>query len=236
MNNNRRTNYPEPPRDETEKRTIASDSHATGSDSYATGSDSYAVGEPNESFSDKVREWRLGLNMDGESLAKGIVCALLVIFFSLVQTTLFTRFRPFGAVPDLILPLVIAISMTERERWGAVCGLIGAFVIESLGGSSLTLLPLLYMPTGYICGLLTIYYFRDSAAVRALYTGVSSLARALFTLLTVLMTVADISLLDAFTKSVLPEFAANLIFAALPHAVTYLALRPFNKSRDAKVQ
>lgn len=189
-----------------------------------------------ESFSDKVREWRLGLSMDGESIAKGIVCALLIIFFSLVQTTLFTRFRPFGAVPDLILPLVIAISMTEREKWGAVCGLIAAFIIESLGGSRLTLLPLLYMPCGYVCGLLTIYYFRDSAAVRALYTAASSLARALFTLITVLATTADISLLDALTKAVLPEFFANLLFAALPHIVTYLALRPFNKSRDAKVQ
>ena len=159
-----------------------------------------------------------------------------MIFFALVQTTLFTRFRPFGAVPDLILPLVIAIAMTERERWGAVCGLIGAFVIESLGGSQLTLLPLLYMPAGYVCGLLTVYYFRDSAAVRALYTAASSLLRALFTLVTVVMTVADLSLPDAFTRAVLPELAANLLFAVLPHIAAYLALRPFNKSRDAKVQ
>lgn len=192
--------------------------------------------EGTESFSDKVREWRLGLNMDGEQIAKGVVCALLIVFFSLVQTTLFTRFRPFGAVPDLILPLVIAIAMTERERWGAVCGLIGAFVIESLGGSQLTLLPLLYMPAGYICGLLTVYYFRDSAAVRALYTAASSLLRALFTLVTVVMTVADLSLPDAFSRAVLPELAANLLFAVLPHIAAYLALRPFNKSRDAKVQ
>ena len=193
-------------------------------------------GEGGESFTDKVREWRLGLNMDGERIAKGAVCALLIVFFSLVQTTLFTRFRPFGAVPDLILPLVIAIAMTERERWGAVCGLIGAFVIESLGGSELTLLPLLYMPAGYVCGLLTIHYFRDSAAVRALYTAASSLARALFTLITAVMTIADISLIDAFTEAVLPELAANLLFAALPHAAAFLSLRPFNKSRDAKVQ
>ncbi len=189
-----------------------------------------------ESLTDRFREWRLALNMDGEAIAKGAVCALLIALFSLIQTTLFTRFRPFGAVPDLILPLVIAIAMTERERWGAVVGLIAAFVIESLGGSRLTLLPLLYMPAGYVCGLLTIYYFRDSAAVRALYTGISSLARALFTLITLVMTVADISLVTAVTDIVLPELAANLLFAAIPHLAAYLALRPFNKSRDAKVQ
>lgn len=189
-----------------------------------------------ESLTDRLREWRLALNMDGEAIAKGAVCALLIALFSLIQTTLFTRFRPFGAVPDLILPLVIAVAMTERERWGAVVGLIAAFVIESLGGSRLTLLPLLYMPAGYVCGLLTIYYFRDSAAVRALYTVISSIARAFFTLITLVMTVADISLAAAVTDIVLPELAANLLFAAIPHAAAYFALRPFNKSRDAKVQ
>ncbi len=189
-----------------------------------------------ESLTDRVREWRLALNMDGEAIAKGAVCALLIAVFSLIQTTLFTRFRPFGAVPDLILPLVIAIAMTERERWGAVVGLIAAFVIESLGGSRLTLLPLLYMPSGYVCGLLTIHYFRDSIATRALYTGISSLARALFTLITLVMTVADISLVTAIVGVVLPELAANLLFAAIPHLAAFLALRPFNKSRDAKVQ
>ncbi len=189
-----------------------------------------------ESLTDRFREWRLALNMDGEAIAKGAVCALLIVVFSLIQTTLFTRFRPFGAVPDLILPLVIAIAMTERERWGAVVGLIAAFVIESLGGSRLTLLPLLYMPAGYVCGLLTIYYFRDSAAVRALYTGVSSAARAIFTFITLMMAVEEIPLAAAVLGVVLPEFAANLVFAAIPHIAAYLALRPFNKSRDAKVQ
>ena len=96
-----------------------------------------------DSLTEKVRGWRLGLSLDGESLAKGGVCALLLIFFALLQTTLFTRFKPFGAVPDLILPLVAAIGMTEKEKWGAVFGVIAAFVIESLGGSTVTLLPIL---------------------------------------------------------------------------------------------
>jgi len=218
MNNNPRT--PVRPRESADREASSVSPRESGS----------------ERLTDRFREWRLALNMDGEAIAKGAVCALLIVVFSLIQTTLFTRFRPFGAVPDLILPLVIAIAMTERERWGAVVGLIAAFVIESLGGSRLTLLPLLYMPSGYVCGLLTIYYFRDSAAVRALYTGVSSVVRAIFTFVTLMMTVEDISLVTAVLGVVLPEFTANLLFAAIPHAAAYLALRPFNKSRDAKVQ
>ena len=83
----------------------------------------------NLTFMERLRGLRLDFSLDGESILKGIVCAVLLVFFCLLQTTLFTKFRPLGAVPDLVLPLVIAISMTEKERWGAIIGLIGSIVI-----------------------------------------------------------------------------------------------------------
>lgn len=190
--------------------------------------------ENRDSFREKVRFWRLGLNLDGESLAKGGVCALLLIVFSLLQTTLFTRFRPFGAVPDLILPLVAAVGMTEKERWGAVFGVIAAFVIESLGGSTVTLLPLLYMPVGYFCGVLTTHYFRDAFSVRGLYTLVTSAARSLFTLIALAMTLSDFNLLTCLLSVVLPEFLATVLFAFLPHLAAKAALRPFHLTRDER--
>lgn len=190
--------------------------------------------ESRDSFSEKLRGWRLGLSLDGESLAKGGVCALLLVFFALLQTTLFTRFRPFGAVPDLILPLVIAVSMTEKERWGAVFGVIAAFVIESLGGSTVTLLPILYMLAGYICGICTTYYFRDAFMVRGLYTLVSCAARALFTLLALVLTLGEFNLIVCLTDAVIPEIFANLTFAILPHAAAKLALRPFHLTREER--
>ena len=190
--------------------------------------------ENRDSFREKVRFWRLGLNLDGESLAKGGVCALLLIIFALLQTTLFTRFRPFGAVPDLILPLVAAVGMTEKEKWGAVFGVIAAFVIESLGGSTVTLLPLLYMPVGYFCGILTTHYFRDAFSVSGLYTLATSAARALFTLIALAMTLSDFNLLTCLLSVVLPECLATVLFAILPHLAAKAALRPFHLTRDER--
>ncbi len=187
-----------------------------------------------DSLSEKVRGWRLGLSLDGESLAKGGVCALLLIFFALLQTTLFTRFKPFGAVPDLILPLVAAIGMTEKEKWGAVFGVAAAFVIESLGGSTVTLLPLLYMPVGYFCGICTTYYFRDAFLVRGLYTVITSAVRCVFTLAALAITLGDFNLLTCLTKAVIPEFFASVLFAFLPHIAAKLALRPFHLTREER--
>lgn len=188
------------------------------------------------SIRDRFKEWRLGLNLDGEALLKGLVCGILLIFFSLLQTTLFTRFRPFGAVPDLILPLVTAVAMTERERWGAVFGLIAAVVIESLGGAPLTLLPILYAAAGYLCGILTVLYFKDGWAVRLLYTLAGSAARTVFTAISLMATVGGINLLTLFTSALIPEFFATVVFAAFPHLLAKLCLRPFNRPRDEKVK
>lgn len=189
-----------------------------------------------QSLAEKLRGWRLDLSIDSEAILKGFVCAGLMIFFALLQTTLFTKFRPFGAVPDLILPLTVAVSMTEKERWGAVFGLVGAFVIESLGGSTFTILPILYMLTGYICGILTTHYFRDSAATRALYTLATSFLRVIFTLLAIFATTGGVTLITAFAKAAIPEFFACLLFAPLPNLAAKLCLRRFNKTRSERTK
>lgn len=175
-------------------------------------------------------------SFSGDTLLKALTCAALLIFFSLLQTTILARLKPFGAVPDLILPLVCSVAMSEREKWGAIFGIIAAFVIESLGGSSFTVLPILYMPVGYVCGILATHYVRDSFTVRALIVGSTSLIRALFTLFTVLSTVGGATVLSALTKATLPELGANLLIGLIPHYFAKLCLRPFNKTRDEKVK
>ena len=146
-----------------------------------------------ESFRERVHGWFLGIQIEKEPLLRSLLTAALILFFALLQTTLFTRFRPFGAVPDL-----------------------------SLGGASLTILPLLYMPAGYVCGILTGQSFRDSIPVRAMFSGAGAVLRGLWTLFILFATAGNVSLPNALTHAVLPEIAATVLFAFLPHAATYL--------------
>lgn len=178
-----------------------------------------------ETFLEKLNGWRLGLSIEIEPIIRALVCLVLVSFFALLQTTLFARFKPFGAVPDLMLPLVVAVAMHAREKWGAVMGLLAAFVIESLGGSTVTILSLLYMPVGYLCGLLTVYYFRDGFAVRAMYTVVTMLARCLFTLIILFTSSPYVSFPAAIRYVTIPEFFAGILFAFLPHLTVHYVFR-----------
>lgn len=190
-----------------------------------------ADNEQKVTFFNRFNMWRLRFSVDGEIVLKAIVIVLMLVFFVLLQTTMFTRFRPFGSVPDLMLPFTVAVGVLEREKAGAVTGLISAFVIDAVGGATITLLPLLYMPAGYICGLLTTYRFRDSFPVMLTYTGISSILRSVITVIVALRTIFGITFVEAITDIAFPELIVNVIFAAIPHVLVRLVLRPFHKTR-----
>lgn len=173
---------------------------------------------------------------EGETLLKGLIVWLLIVFFALLQTTVFARFCPFGAIPDLMLPLIVAIAMTEGEKWGAVCGLVAAFVIESLGTTGITLLPVLYAAVGYFCPLITILHLTDSFPVRALYTAVTGVARAVFTLVYLAVTADTFRFFPLCASVVLPEYAATFCLAVLPHLAVRVCLHSFHKSRAERTQ
>ena len=172
------------------------------------------------------------IHENGENILKGVICAFLLLFSLLLQTTFFVRFAPFGAIPDLLLSLTAAIAVAEGEQWGAVFGLCAAFLSEALGGSpgAPVLLPLLYMPAGYFCGLCSEYYLSDSIPVRGLYILACGAGRAVITAITAAC-VLSATLPQIFFRHVLPEFLSTVVIAPVIYAIVYLIFRPFHKSR-----
>lgn len=168
---------------------------------------------------------------EAETVWKIVFISVLLLIFVLLQTTVFSRFRPFGAVPDLMLSLVIAVSMSEGEKWGTGTALAGAFLLEALGSTGPTLLPVLYVAAGCFCPLITDLYLTDSVPVRILYTVGFGLGRSLFTLLYLALHVPEFPFPFLLTSVLLPEYAATLALALLPHLAAKLLLRPFHRSR-----
>ncbi len=173
---------------------------------------------------------------EGDFVVKALITVGLIFFFALLQTTVFARFRPFGAIPDLMLPLVIAIAMTEGEKWGAVSGIAAAFVIESLGSTGTVLLPLFYMIAGYFAPIVTTLYFTDSVPVRILYTAISGVGRAILTFFYLSGAVDEFHFFPLAGSVVLPEYAATFSLAILAHLTVHLSLHPFHKSRAERTE
>ena len=131
--------------------------------------------------------------------------------------------------------LMIAVGFSEGERWGGVCGLAAAFLIDCLGSAGITLLPLLYVPCGFAAGVLGTYYLRDSFVIRAIFTLASGVLRAIFTIIYVHITYSSVNVSLMFGRIVMPEFLSTLVFAAIPHIVAWLVFRPFHKTRAERI-
>lgn len=206
---------------------------------YTQNNNNRQVGRGNTQGSDgfftNLRErfngWRLGISLDADTIIKGVIIAIILVALTLLQTTLLTKYRPFGMIPDLILPFVITVGVLERERWGAVVALIAAYVIDAAGGSTVMLLPLLYVPAAFAVGILTTHRFRDSFPVMAMYTVVGLALRGVITFIIASVTIHGVSPSQVFTGIVVPEFFASLILSPLPQLITRLCLRPFHKTR-----
>ena len=171
------------------------------------------------------------ISIDKRDIYRALICTGLVILAALMETTFFGYFRPFGATPDLMLPLIIAIGMTEGGAWGGAFGIVGGVVIDSLGSVGMTLTPIVFMLAGFFAGLLLEEYFSDTVAVRGIMIAAGVLLRAVMTLVSAASEIPDFVLGSVFRLVIGPELLATLVISPLMHLAAYLTLKWAHKSR-----
>ncbi len=181
---------------------------------------------------DRIKTLRLSIQLNSEDIIKALIGAGLMSLFALLQTTFFVKFAPMGSVPDLMLIFVLAMGVFEGEKWGAIMGIVGAFVIQCLGwpGNAPELLSLIYMPVGCISGLLSKYYLRHTVPVNTVYVLVACILRSIITVITSLV-VLNASFGDIILEIAIPEFFSTAVISPLPFVIVWLSYKPFHKTR-----
>ncbi|MBE6588045.1 MAG: ECF transporter S component [Ruminococcaceae bacterium] len=181
---------------------------------------------------DRLRIIRLSIQVNSEDIIRGAILGAIMILFALLQTTFFVRFAPFGKVPDLMLVFVLAVGVCEGEKWGAVFGLVAAFVIQSLGSSGMgpELLPLVYMPAGCVSGLLSKYYLRHTLPVMTVYVAAAALLRGIVTVICASF-LLKATLGEIILRIAVPEYFSTLVVSPIPFLSVWLSTRSFHKTR-----
>ena len=188
-------------------------------------------------LADRLKIARMNISVDSEDIIKGCIIAGYTILFILLQTTLFSKLRPFGAVPDLMLAFCVAVAQNEGEKWGGVCGLISAFCVTAMGSLDATphLLPLLYASLGYGVGILSGYYFNDSIPVKAMYIAGSGILRAAASYFCA-AAVLDASVGQIFKDIIIPEFFSTAAMAPFVYFIIHISLKHFHKTRAQRTE
>lgn len=82
---------------------------------------------------------------------RSVVLLLLILTGAIViQTTVFGRFRIFGAVPDLVLLLTILSALRLRDEGVLFLGFAGGLVMDALSTGALGLRALVYTVVAYL--------------------------------------------------------------------------------------
>ncbi len=141
----------------------------------------------------------------------GVSLAILLLVGAVIQTSVFGKLTYIGAVPDLMLCIVLGISYFNGRHHGAITGLAAGALIEAIASSGIVLLPLFYMLFGYIAG----HYARAIQPKRFIpylfYLMFALFLRAGLTILYACLTYQNIHLVQILLHAVLPEMLATAI-------------------------
>lgn len=148
-------------------------------------------------------------------IAYTLTFALMLLVVSTVQVSILGRFRPFGAVPDLMICTVLCTAYFCGRYAGAITGIGAGFLIEAIGSQGISLLPVIYMLVGYIAG----YYARTVKPKRytiyLFFLACVLFVRAGTTVVYACLTFRSVDLIKILRYSVLPELLGTAIAGVL---------------------
>lgn len=180
--------------------------------------------EFNEQLRDEIPSSRTALKM--------ILFAAVIFLTGVLEVSFFAKVRPFSVTPDLLLSLVLGIAFFDGEKKGALTGVWAGVVCDALGGSGLMISPLFYMLIGYIGGLAVKTLFGKNLPSWVVVCFFACMTRSALTLICMAAQNALFNFITAFSKVILPEFAATYIFAILLYYPVRLLCRPFRRSAE----
>jgi len=148
---------------------------------------------------------------------------VLLLILSVLQVSFFGRFRLFGATPDLMIIGVLCIGFFTGQYTGAVCGIGAGFLIDALGSTGVTILPVCYLLVGYLVGIYAKRTTNQGFVQYLIYLAITLLFRAAITVLYACLGYESLNLPLVLLYAVLPE----LLVTALAGLALYFPMRLF---------
>ena len=103
-------------------------------------------------------------------LAKFVKYTLTIIIFASLQVTLCRKIAIWGLIPNINMPLIVAISVIDGPFTGAITGLILGIFSDSLSSGISVIHSLTYLYFAIIFGNITNNYLRKNLGTAMMFT------------------------------------------------------------------
>ncbi len=78
-------------------------------------------------------------------LRRIIVYSISFFLLGVLQCAFFSKLKPFGATPDIVLGGICAVLMLDNKRAAAVCAVAAGYFIDALGAAMPSFTPVFYL-------------------------------------------------------------------------------------------
>lgn len=170
------------------------------------------------------------------TLGDGLKAAALLFVAAVAQVSIFAQAHVFGAVPDVLLVTLVALSLLRGSLVGAVGGFFAGLIVDTASLGTLGLTSLVLTLSGYWIGRYGETTGRDRAHAPFLSVAVVTVLYQIG-LLVVHFVLGESAPGGAVMRSLIPAVVLNLILTAPIYAVVRRLLRPTNRDElTAEVQ
>ena len=170
------------------------------------------------------------------TFADGAKAAALLFVAAIVQVSIFSQLHVFGAVPDVLLVLLVVFALLRGSVAGAVGGFFAGLLVDTASLGTLGLTSLVLTLAGYWIGRYGETTGRDRAHAPYLSVAVVTVLYQ-FGLLVVHFVLAESAPAGAVVRSLVPAIVLNLILAGPLYALLRRLLRPTQRDElSAEVQ
>ena len=170
------------------------------------------------------------------TIADGVKAAALLFVAAIVQVSIFSELHVFGAVPDVLLVSLVALSLLRGSVVGAVGGFFAGLLVDTATLGMLGLSSLVLTLAGYWIGRYGETTGRDRAHAPFLSVAVVTVLYQLG-LLVVHFVLGESAPAGAVVRSLVPAIVLNLIITAPIYALVRRLLRPAERDElTAEVQ
>ena len=148
-------------------------------------------------------------------IAYTVCVSLLLLLLAVLQVTVFAKISVFGATPDLMLCAVLGVSFFLGRYAGAITGIGAGFLIEAMGSTGISLLPLFYLLLGYLAGHYARVIVPKRLTAYLIYLLPALLLRAGITLTYICLSYESFNVIRILLSTLLPEAAETALFGAI---------------------
>jgi rod shape-determining protein MreD len=169
-------------------------------------------------------------------IADAVKAAVLLFVAAVIQVSLLSSIDLAGAVPDLLLVVLLSVALLRGALFGAVAGFAAGLVLDTAQLQTLGVTSLLYTVGAYWIGRYGETTGRDRGHAPFLSVGVVTLLYAFGALLLHYLLGEGGSARAVIVDALLPSLFFNLLLTAPVYALVRRVLRPAERMAPNEVR